>query len=167
MALLQKRIEVCNQIIRSSIEQFAEQNKSYFLDIRHQKTVQVQRMDRVNREMYVKYADGSKIDVIAAECAQRCAVIVDASNKAKPDTQDKQDQDTQDEVEQDEAKKEMKSFRECFNKKKNWFDQKKVGVLAFYFWPRIIDLAETVNPSSHTFPSAHIFLDHHIYSLDS
>jgi len=125
--LMTTRLGICSTIFLQSVAGFTEANKRYFIDLKHQTTIQVDRMDRVNHEMAEQYLNSAALDRVKNECAESLKKTLSEWTGVKR-ANGKEEKDI--------------SFRKYFGFCKNWFDQIKLDYMAFDFWVPIFDMVD-------------------------
>merc|ERR1719242_725703 len=121
------RLGICREIFLRSVAEFTEANKRYFIDLKHQTTIQVSRMGRVNREMTDLCLNAAALDRVKKECSDSLKKTLSEWTGVRRANHKEGDDIT---------------FRKYFGFCKNWFDQIKLHYMAFDFWVPIFDLVD-------------------------
>jgi len=127
--LLSERMRILQSVIEMSLEQFAHQNREYFVEFRRNRTIQVPRMAAVNLSVYRQLVTAQAMQSVIAECTCFINATLSKWNGVK---------------ESKRLKTQILEFRKYFAVSKNWFDQIKLEHMASHFWIPIFNLVETV-----------------------
>ena len=129
MKLMAIRLGICQNIIRQSIAQFTDENTRYFIDLKQKTTIRVDRMGRVNGEMFEQHLHSAALDSVMDGCGDSLSNMLNEWNGVRRLNL---------------MQEEDMSFRKYFGICKNWFDQIKLERIAFDFWVPLFDLVDDV-----------------------
>ena len=118
--LLQKRIKIIHQIIELSLTQFKTENLSNFQQYNN---IQIDTMHSINTRLFNEYfVNGDKATNIRLKTEKAITKQLEKWRGVQR------------------SKKVVKAFRDYFKISKNWFDQKKIEIIADNFYLPIIKL---------------------------
>ena len=120
LMLIEKRQQKCRDVVTLSIDQFTRQNFRYFLEVRGKKTIRVERMDKVNREMMNHYLNPQTHQHTIDSCSAALSESLGKWEGVRKSTKF--------------TKKDSVAFNVYFRTAKNWFDQCKVTLLSEVYW---------------------------------
>ena len=119
------------EVIRASIGQFARQNIRFFIELRGETTIRVQRMDNVNREMMGHFLSTKFLENLVSS---HSTALTESLQKWKGVLKSKKF-NKEDDVE----------FSEYFKAAKNWLDQRKSNMLNEVIWIPLFSVIHQVH----------------------
>lgn len=124
LTLFQQRQQKYMEVVQLSMDQFTRQNIRFFIEIRGEITIRVQRMDEINREMMKHFLRDQFCENVINSCTAALDESLQRWGGVKNSKQFSEDDDV--------------AFNVYFRTAKNWFDQRKVAILSMFWIPLFV-----------------------------